>query len=178
MSTHYAKYRDSYIKAYRRKRKGVLQRMLKEKHQRETNPVEDRAYKDQRNQHRRERYARLKLEVQRILGGKCSHCGIADNRVLQIDHIHGGGNKEVREKFHNNHICFFTFIIENKGPRDRYQLLCANCHVIKTFGDLGVKEADPHKTLKFNKMEPDLDRRRFPKTLEEDAAYEKALLDG
>ena len=33
-------------------------------------------------------------EVLTALGGQCVQCGIADYRVLQIDHVNGGGSKE------------------------------------------------------------------------------------
>lgn len=62
-----------------------------------------------------------------ILGGKCAVCGIEDYRVLQIDHINGGGNKENKR-------------IGPDGIRKRviagepgYQLLCANHNWIKKY---------------------------------------------
>lgn len=61
-----------------------------------------------------------------VLGGKCVHCGIADVRVLQIDHINGGGTKENR--------AISSHGIEAKVVRtggEGYQLLCANCNWIK-----------------------------------------------
>lgn len=60
------------------------------------------------------------------LGGKCSHCGNDDPRVLQIDHIDGGGNAD-RKK---SRISILNRIISGSGG---FQLLCANCHCIKSF---------------------------------------------
>jgi len=65
-------------------------------------------------------------EIIKKLGGKCVRCGIDDIRVLQVDHINGGGNKEKRN-FTNNQIR--KMIMNDNGSK--YQLLCANCNWIK-----------------------------------------------
>lgn len=61
------------------------------------------------------------------LGNKCRRCGITDRRVLQIDHVNGGGNQEVK--------AIGQYGIHKKilsGNHDtEYQLLCANCNCIK-----------------------------------------------
>jgi hypothetical protein len=78
-------------------------------------------------QYRHEYWLKQRNAVIEMLGGKCVYCGISDLRVLQIDHINGGGGKEIRKY----------------GPR-RYkiylarkciglQLLCANCNAIKKY---------------------------------------------
>lgn len=61
-----------------------------------------------------------------VLGGKCVRCGIDDRRVLQIDHINGGGKKEER-KIGNGGIVKKILTEGTAG----YQLLCANCNWIK-----------------------------------------------
>ena len=61
-----------------------------------------------------------------ILGGKCVRCGIDDRRVLQIDHINGGGRREERE-IRNSGIVKKIIAGNTAG----YQLLCANCNWIK-----------------------------------------------
>ena len=70
-----------------------------------------------------------------LLGGKCvnhmKNYGVkcTDMRVLQIDHINGGGCKE-RLKCHSE-----IYRLINKLPTEeikkRYQILCANCNWIK-----------------------------------------------
>lgn len=64
-----------------------------------------------------------------LLGSKCIRCGFDDVRALQIDHINGGGSKEVaifsRSTYLNRVI---KSIKEKEG---KYQLLCANCNWIK-----------------------------------------------
>jgi len=74
--------------------------------------------------------ARLKLIKEKIFekyGNKCKDCGISDKRVFQIDHINGGGTIESR--LYQNRITYFLRILKDK--KGKYQLLCANCNVIK-----------------------------------------------
>ena len=61
-----------------------------------------------------------------LLGGECESCGMKDTRVLQVDHIDGGGAEERRTK---NYMGILRKIIETEG--EGYQLLCANCNWIK-----------------------------------------------
>jgi hypothetical protein len=69
---------------------------------------------------------RLREKVVTLLGSRCSKCGLTDKRVLQVDHIFGGGNDErkrlgPRGTYHR--------VLETSG--EGYQLLCANCNWIK-----------------------------------------------
>jgi hypothetical protein len=61
-----------------------------------------------------------------LLGDQCARCGIADYRVLQIDHINGGGSIE-RRKIGSRGI--YIKILEDGGAG--YQILCANCNTLK-----------------------------------------------
>ena len=70
----------------------------------------------------------LKIECFEKLGGACQHCGFdKDQRALQIDHVHGGGHKERTQLKSAN--ALYRKVLADKS--DRYQLLCANCNVIK-----------------------------------------------
>lgn len=53
--------------------------------------------------------------------------GCNDPRVLQFDHIAGGGST-IRAAGHGGDLTYFSI---KKKPGD-WQLLCANCHAIKT----------------------------------------------
>ena len=55
------------------------------------------------------------------------HCGHTDPRVLQVDHLHGGGSAH-RKKIGASPITLFKAIKENP---DQFQLLCANCNWVK-----------------------------------------------
>ena len=85
------------------------------------------ANKDKMKDNAKRTRRRLRLRVLEHLGGKCIRCGITDTRVLQIDHVNGGGSKERivfthRDEFHRKVL---------KDDANCYQLLCANCNWIK-----------------------------------------------
>src|ERR1017187_3575099 len=61
-----------------------------------------------------------------ILGGKCVRCGFDDDRALQIDHRHGGGNQERKAKGILSSVN--RVLVGDYGD---LQLLCANCNWIK-----------------------------------------------
>lgn len=89
-------------------------------------------------------YNRRREEAYAALGGKCMRCGITDCRVFELDHINGGGSEEER-KFKCKGVagCLKTVKFREwfYSHLDHYQLLCANCHKIKSreHGDLGSK---------------------------------------
>lgn len=74
----------------------------------------------------RDIYIRYRNEAFVKLGNKCCRCGFEDERALQIDHVNGRGNHEVRNLSRNAY--FKRVIADTEG---RYQLLCANCNWIK-----------------------------------------------
>lgn len=80
----------------------------------------------------------VRMATLEILGGKCVFCGISDRRVLQIDHVNGGGSKERKEKgFTRN---FHKFVMDSYlNKENKYQLLCANCNWIKRFENKEAK---------------------------------------
>lgn len=73
---------------------------------------------------------RIRASALAIMGGECVHCGFSDERALQIDHINGGGTRDLAKKgvggsFHN--VVIRSFL----AGENKYQLLCANCNWIK-----------------------------------------------
>lgn len=78
---------------------------------------------------RTELYRKLRLQIIKRLGGQCVVCGNNDYRVLQIDHVHGGGEQE--RKFIN--VWTYYRRILRDICSGRYQLLCANCNAIKKY---------------------------------------------
>ena len=73
--------------------------------------------------------ARVKKATYILLGGKCIKCGFADSRALQIDHVNGGGWKEI--KTIKGSYALFVLNSLLAGEKNKYQLLCANCNWIK-----------------------------------------------
>lgn len=75
-----------------------------------------------------------RTEAIKILGGKCIVCGISDRRVLQFDHI----KPVLRKSWQRNELTTsraVSFSIFKHKKTDNIQLLCANCHCIKTIED-------------------------------------------
>lgn len=77
--------------------------------------------------HRREKLQKVKLYLQGLLGGKCQNCGISDSRVLDFDHIDPASKEMLISQRYNLPIG----VLEEEVRK--CQLLCANCHRIKTF---------------------------------------------
>lgn len=73
---------------------------------------------------------KLRQDAISQLGGKCAECGNNDYRVLQFDHIDGGGDADRGGRNQNNRSVMREV---RDGKRDDIQLLCANCHNIKTY---------------------------------------------
>lgn len=64
-----------------------------------------------------------------ILGNKCVKCGFDDARALQIDHINGGGVRELKKV---NGASYWNQVIKSVlNKENKFQLLCANCNWIK-----------------------------------------------
>lgn len=77
-------------------------------------------------------HASLRQGLIDILGGKCNKCGITDPRILQFDHICNNGNK--RRKLIGGGNAEIRYCVANpKKAKKILQLLCANCHVLKTW---------------------------------------------
>lgn len=79
---------------------------------------------------------RLKTEVlSRYSNGEiiCKNCGFKDERALQLDHIFNNGAEERREIFGDRTCAGTTFYrwIRQQNYPDGYQVLCANCNIIK-----------------------------------------------
>lgn len=69
-------------------------------------------------------------EIFNLLGNQCVMCGIKDRRVLQIDHIKGGGYRHRKIKGYG--MGYYKDILKSiKNKENKYQLLCANCNFIE-----------------------------------------------
>jgi hypothetical protein len=71
---------------------------------------------------------RHRVELLKVLGGECLSCGFANQLALQVDHVNGNGSAH-RRSVGNSHACTLLRLV--KENPDDYQLLCANCNVIK-----------------------------------------------
>lgn len=88
-----------------------------------------------------QRRSRVKMRMLAIdaLGKACSQCGIDDYRVLEFDHIspvQWRTNGKVKLNGQQNTNTINRMVREGAEPKEIYQLLCANCHKIKTADNL------------------------------------------
>lgn len=118
----------------------------KKRERRRTDGDAVRAYQREYYQRNRERelerfraanaraYQRLKAEIVERLGGVCRACSHVDVRVLQIDHVNGGGAAERKSQGHAKTLRLIRDFLRASPEQSEYQLLCANCHALKTLG--------------------------------------------
>jgi hypothetical protein len=84
---------------------------------------------------------RLRAEMIAAYGGACVCCGESTPQFLQLDHIYNDGASERRTERACAHP-FWARLKKRGWPKDRYQLLCANCN----FGKLINGGTCPHKS--------------------------------
>jgi hypothetical protein len=74
---------------------------------------------------------RRRLDLIKILGGKCIICGYDNNvRALCVDHINGKGS--VERKTFGSLLKFYRFYVNNPDKAKQIlQVLCCNCSAIK-----------------------------------------------
>ena len=79
---------------------------------------------------------RLRLKAIAALGGYCKACNISDFRVLEFDHIEPvqwRTNGKVKMNGQQNTNEINKMVKRGENPTEKFQLLCANCHKIKTY---------------------------------------------
>ncbi len=121
-------------KTYRELHKEELRqkRINRTQEQKDTWENYRRKWREKTKEARKRTLELLRLEVIKMFGGKCVRCGYCTNlRALQIDHINGGGTKEIRKMGGDGYPRYYKRLLETSG--EGYQLLCANCNVIKKF---------------------------------------------
>jgi hypothetical protein len=94
-------------------------------------------------QQRQQRYnrrlrRRLRVAALKLYGGKCEHCGFDDERALQFDHVVPVAVAGAKRTSHAD-------VLAGKMAKEELQLLCANCHAIKTRADDGHSELSKNK---------------------------------
>jgi len=79
--------------------------------------------------------ARVRSKVIKLLGSKCNNCGCEDVRVLQINHVYNDGHELKRGgRIRGLDSKHYRAIVRGEDDLSRYELLCANCHMLKTGG--------------------------------------------
>ena len=73
-------------------------------------------------------YPKLRVSILTLLGGKCSKCGVDNYRILQVNHLDGGGRQEISEW--TNRTAFYRAVLKKKRAVDDLNLLCCNCNIL------------------------------------------------
>jgi hypothetical protein len=81
------------------------------------------------------------------LGGRCVRCGFSDPRALQVDHV-AGRNGQPRGA--TNSRKFYEYVLAH---REEFQLLCANCNIIKKMELSEFGEADHGRVPPTDRVE-------------------------
>ena len=71
-----------------------------------------------------------RAEFLEAMGGVCARCGFSDQRALQVDHVHGGGVQKRGTEHAAGGPRLYAFVLAH---RDEFQILCANCNVLKRY---------------------------------------------
>lgn len=136
-------YRDYRRKYYLANREYYIERAKKWKKNNPERYRETRLLWNKNNRKKRREYHRkyritsggVRGRLIKLLGNRCSNqdClvpnGCTDTRCLQIDHINGGGVKQVK-KLGSNGVYRYYYNRPEEAKKD-LQLLCANCNWIK-----------------------------------------------
>lgn len=108
----------------------------------EVRKAESRKWQHEHKEWRREnvnkKYRELRDAVLDNYGGKCSVCGFDDRRALCLDHVNGNGLKERKL---TSAASIMRRIIREGYPDD-YQILCANCNLIKAIEKREIPVSD------------------------------------
>lgn len=95
------------------------------------------SHKEKSKEYQKQYNTRLKNLVFQHYENQCTGCRIKDTRLLQIDHINNDGAEHRRQLSPKTRgssgAYFYLWIIKNNFPTN-LQLLCANCHFLKTQG--------------------------------------------
>lgn len=95
------------------------------------------AHREHWNEYFRNYVRKQRIKAMEVIGQgiiKCRICGFDDIRALEIDHINGGGTIERRRnKTTTYSYKWYRMIITGKRSIQDLQILCGNCHNIKSY---------------------------------------------
>ena len=143
----------AYQKIWRKKNSDKLKKYNREKYLRdkENNPdriIRRRIKSKEWNIKNKEKYSLyrknwskaklndIKENIFEKLGHVCKRCGFSDKRALCIDHVNGGGYKELKKL---TVFQYYKKVLEDKT--NSYQILCHNCNWIKRSENNEVRKA-------------------------------------
>ncbi len=87
-------------------------------------------------EYKQKEHAKIRAQTYAAYGNKCACCGESNPLFLTIDHVYNDGAKQRRSltkhrKIGGQTLDFYRWLKRQGFPKDRYQLLCANCNMGK-----------------------------------------------
>lgn len=77
---------------------------------------------------------RLRARVVELLGGaKCVNCGCDEDAILEINHINGGGNQELKAR---DLTMMFRDILMGRRDVSEFNVLCRPCNTLHYIQDI------------------------------------------
>lgn len=77
---------------------------------------------------------KLRIDVIRMLGGKCVKCGITDLRLLNVNHLNGGGTADRKDR-----IKVYRELRNGKRDKKDYDVRCFNCNILYDY-ERGIRK--------------------------------------
>jgi hypothetical protein len=109
--TKHREYMRAYMVAYR-------QRLI----------AEGRLDREKQHQYDKKAHRRLRAKVFEVLGGaQCCNCGCTVFEILEVNHINGGGRRELKVKQTRQ---LYRDIIYRRVKQDNYNVLCRVCNAL------------------------------------------------
>jgi len=91
------------------------------------------AHRERVKEQQRRSHAKAKSDVVAAYGGQCACCGENIPEFLEMDHIYNDGAQHRRELRGKGGVSTYRHLRKLGYPKDRYQLLCANCNHAKGY---------------------------------------------
>lgn len=102
----------------------------------------------------KQRYRLRRRLILSRMGGKCVKCGFADWRALELDHVNANPQRDMssnRSRGGHRGSDHELFKRDRDGTLGEvYQLLCANCHKIKTWQEGDYRPKPSHRAIDHN----------------------------
>lgn len=97
--------------------------------------TKNREYYNKHKEEKREYKKQYELNTRKLVieayGSICVCCNEDKQQFLCIDHINNDGAKHRKELNIRAGFRFYRWLIKNNYPKDKFQLLCHNCNMVK-----------------------------------------------
>lgn len=99
-------------------------------------PIKQREFQRKWQANQRAKY---KAKVLEMFGGGCVLCGFDNILALHIDHVIAIKRPSYSDRGITTGTALWRKVASGRLPKSEVQLLCANCHAIKTYEELYKK---------------------------------------